>query len=225
MRGPHSVPASDQSALASPRAETTRMIVSSRARRAAVTAALNRIPTIASAVAAASRTSAAVRGLIAGQTAAAYWPAASANALGTMTNSASCRTRARKPARRPSRRATIPYRPPAVGYSAPSQLARRTVVLRRLALSLGIGRPSTRQKPPRRRSIHHPSQVAWSAGLIDPGSSGVRPVRVGGRRPLEQPDLAGVGDRLGPGGGLELAVDGLHLAPDGGDRDRQLSGD
>src|SRR5918993_1374868 len=59
-----------------PRTDTTRMIVSSRARRAAATAALNRIPTTASAVAAASRTSAAARGLMAGQTAAAYCPAA-----------------------------------------------------------------------------------------------------------------------------------------------------
>jgi hypothetical protein len=119
-RGSSSVPASDQSALAKPRAETTRMMVSSRASRAAVTAALNRIPATASAVAAASRTSAAVRGLTAGQTAFRYWPAARAKALGTMTNSVSCRARARKPARRPRTRATIPYRPPAVGYSAPS---------------------------------------------------------------------------------------------------------
>ena len=114
------MPTSDQSALARPRAETTRMIVSSTARRVAVTAALNRIPTTASAVAAARRTSAAARGPMAGQTAAANWPAASANALGTITTRASCRTRARKPARRPRTRATIPYRPPAVGYSTPS---------------------------------------------------------------------------------------------------------
>jgi hypothetical protein len=85
-----------------------------------VTAALRRIPATASAVAAASRTSAAVRGLMIGQTAFRYWPAASANALGTMTNNTSCSTRARKPARRPSTRATIPYSPPAVGYREPS---------------------------------------------------------------------------------------------------------
>jgi hypothetical protein len=115
-----SVPVNDQWACAKPRAETTRMTVSSKASRVAVTAALNRIPATASAVAAASRTSAAVRGLMAGQTAARYCPAASANALGAMATTTSWRARARKPARRPRTRATIPYSPPAVGYSAPS---------------------------------------------------------------------------------------------------------
>jgi hypothetical protein len=70
-----SMPANDQWAWAKPRADTTRMMVGSSASKAAVTAALNRIPTMVSA-AAASRTSAAVRGLMVGQTAFRYWPAA-----------------------------------------------------------------------------------------------------------------------------------------------------
>ena len=37
-----------------------------------------------------------------------------------MTNKASWSVKARKPARRPRTRPTIPYRPPAVGYSAPN---------------------------------------------------------------------------------------------------------
>jgi hypothetical protein len=96
------------------------MAASSSVRKAAVTAALNRIPATALAVAAASRTSAAARGLTAGHRAVRNSPAARANALGAMTNTASWRTRARTPARRPRVRATIPYMPPAVGYSAPS---------------------------------------------------------------------------------------------------------
>jgi hypothetical protein len=51
-RGSMSVPANDQWAWAKPRADTTRMMVGSRASKAAVTAALNRIPTMVSAAAA-----------------------------------------------------------------------------------------------------------------------------------------------------------------------------
>jgi hypothetical protein len=41
----------------------------------------------------------------------------------------------------------------------------------------------------------------------------------------EQAELAGLGDRLGPAGDAELAVDGLDLAADGVDRDRELPAD
>ena len=41
----------------------------------------------------------------------------------------------------------------------------------------------------------------------------------------EQAELAGLGDRLGPGADPELAVDGLDLAADGVDRDLQFPAD
>jgi EmrB/QacA subfamily drug resistance transporter len=52
-----------------------------------------------------------------------------------------------------------------------------------------------------------------------------RGLRVGGRGPGEQAEVARVGDRLGSARDLELAVDGLDMAPDGVDRDVQLAAD
>ena len=46
-----------------------------------------------------------------------------------------------------------------------------------------------------------------------------------GGRPGEQAELAGAGDRLGPVGGVEFAVDALDLASDGVDRNIQLAAD
>jgi hypothetical protein len=53
----------------------------------------------------------------------------------------------------------------------------------------------------------------------------VRRLPVGGRGPGEQVEMTRVGDRLGSARDLELAVDGLELAPDGVDRDVQLTAD
>jgi hypothetical protein len=56
-------------------------------------------------------------------------------------------------------------------------------------------------------------------------ASGCDGYGVEGRLPWEQAEFACAGDRLGPGRDPKLSIDGLDLASDGGDRDRQLAAD
>ena len=65
----------------------------------------------------------------------------------------------------------------------------------------------------------------WMSNLIEPRFIRVRRLGVGGCGPGEQAEVARVGDRLGSARDLELAVDGLDLAPDGVDRHVQLTAD
>src|SRR5215216_6120858 len=74
-RGSMSVPVNDQWAWAKPRADTTRMMVGSSASKAAVTAALNRIPTMVSA-GGGQQDQRGRPGLMVGQAAFRYWLAA-----------------------------------------------------------------------------------------------------------------------------------------------------
>jgi catechol 2,3-dioxygenase-like lactoylglutathione lyase family enzyme len=68
--------------------------------------------------------------------------------------------------------------------------------------------------------------VALGWDLSPAPTAAMSPVQDGrGSCRWKQAELTGLGDRLGPAVDLELAVDGLDLAADGGDRDRQLAAD
>ena len=80
-----------------------------------------------------------------------------------------------------------------------------------------VGHAGPHRAPPAMRGKRNPLLVGAVAGG---GSAGARR-----SWRWEQAELAGVGDRFGPAAHPELAVDGLDLAADGVDRDRQLPAD